>query len=270
MNLAAESLSLNDLSAHIAPLLAALPRFIAAFAVLPLLRPAVVPLHVRNGLMLVLAILAYPGMEAPFARIDWSLWQWAGFALKEVFIGATIGYTMAIALWALGAVGELMDVQAGFANAQIFDPFGGHAGGPFSLLMSQLGVLFFIGFGGLHVMLQLLYESLLLWPPASFTPELSKAFGDLAIGASGSVLEWAARLASPVIGALLLVDFGLGLINRAAPQFNAFYFSMPVKALVSLLVVALMLAHLVDVVRPMMVDDAHQWMPNLDRAWGPR
>lgn len=261
--------SLSSLHTLAYPALGVLPRFMAAFMVLPLLTKAIVPQQIRIGLMIVLALVAVPGMAVPFAKIDWTMWQWSGFMVKEVFIGALIGYAMGMVLWILAAMGDLMDTQAGYTNAQIFDPYGGHPRGPISVLMSQLGGLLFVGFGGLEVFIQLLYESLLLWPPESFMPDLGNAFRDFAIATSGSLLEVAARLAAPVIGALLMVELGIGLINRAAPQFNAFYFSMPIKAVTSLLVLALLMAHLVDVVRQN-INDSKRMLPALDRVWHQR
>ncbi|MBA3624372.1 MAG: flagellar biosynthetic protein FliR [Methylibium sp.] len=129
--------------------------------VLPLLTRTIVPRQIRIAFMLILVLVAFPGLAVSFPKVDWNMWQWIAFVLKEMFIGGLIGYSMGMVLWALTAIGELMDVQAGYTNAQIFDPYGNHSAGPLSVLMSQLGVLLFVGFGGLQVFMQLLYESLL-------------------------------------------------------------------------------------------------------------
>ena len=255
-----------DLLALARPVLAGLPRFGAALLFLPLLPNAVVPKRLRAGIAIALVLFAYPMLAATVVTTGWGLDRWILYVLKESLIGAAIGYAMGVVLWALAAVGELIDVQAGFNNAQIFDPFAGHAAGPVSVLTSQLGIMLFVAFGGLQVFLQLLYESLRLWPPASFQPELSAAFRDLAVSTSGSLLELAARLAVPLIGALLIVELGIGLINRAAPQFNAFYFALPVKALAALLVLVLLLGHWVDVVRARL-ESSEGLLQMLDRVW---
>jgi type III secretion protein T len=177
-----------------------------------------------------------------------------------------VGYAVGIILWAIAAIGDLIDLQSGFQNAQIFNPFAGQPGGPFGALLTQIGVLLFIGYGGLHVFLQLLFESLLLWPPASFTPDLSNAVRDFSIATSGTFLEIATRLAAPVIGVLLIVELGIGLINRAAQELNTFYFSMPIKALTAILMLALMLSHLVDVVRAA-IGESSGLIQKLDSVW---
>ena len=245
------------LNTQLPGLVVSMPRFAAAFMVLPLLVRKIVPRMVRNGFFIMLALVACPAVAAAGVGTGWGSVQWAVFLAKEVFIGAMIGYAVGLSLWVLMAVGDLVDHQAGFTNVQIFDPFGGHARGPFSVLMSQLAVMMFMGFGGLHVLMQLLYESLLLWPPGFFVPHLGVEFRDLALSSSATMLEAATRLAAPVIACLLLVELGIGLINRAASQLNSFYFSMPIKAITAILVLALLLAHLADVFEQQILSAQH-------------
>lgn len=252
------------------PLLASLPRVGMALLVLPLLPRSVVPRRLRSGIVIALALPVYPLVSGAMPEVDWSFVTWTLFAAKELLIGALIGYAMGLLLWAMACVGELVDVQAGFNNAQIFDPFGGHPAGPMTVLLMQLGLMLFVAVGGLHVFLQLLYESLLLWPPASFYPDLAgSGLRDHAIEASAGLLELATRLAAPVIAVLLIVELGIGLVNRAAPQINTFYFAMPVKALAALLMLALVLAFLVDVFQQRLAT-SQQLLEPIDKAWRPR
>lgn len=266
MNVLPQAASVAEFLALMNPVLAGLPRFGTALLVLPLLPNAVVPKRLRAGIVLALVLFAYPMLAATVDTAGWGIERWVPYVLKESLVGAMVGYAFGMLLWALSAVGELIDVQAGFNNAQIFDPFAGHPAGPVSVLTGQLGVMLLVALGGFHVFLQLLYESLRLWPPASFQPVLGAAFKDLAITTSGSLLELAARLAAPLIGALLIVELGIGLVNRAAPQLNAFYFALPVKALTALLVLALLLAHWADVLRVRFAG-SDSVLPALDRVW---
>ncbi len=269
MNLGALPRDLQEILTLAHPALSMLPRFAAAFVVLPLLKKSFVPRQVRIAFVLIMALVAYPQAQANFSVSEWETGRWMLYMMKETFIGALVGYSMGIMLWAIAAVGDLMDLQSGFQNAQIFNPFGGQPGGPFGALLTQIGVLLFIGYGGLHVFLQLLYESLLLWPPESFTPDLSQAVRDFGIATSGSLLEISTRLAAPVIGVLLVVEIGIGLINRAAQQLNTFYFSLPIKAVTAVLILALLLAHLVDVVRAD-IGQSKGLLQKLDSVWRSR
>lgn len=251
---------------HAHPVLIGLPRVGAALLVLPLMPTAVVPRLVRAGVAMVFVLGAYPLLAQSAAGLNWDAAQWMAFVLKEGFIGAMIGYAMGMLLWALGAVGALIDTQAGYNNAQIFDPFGGHTQGPLSILLTQFAVFLFMCFGGLQVFLQLLYESLQLWPVHDFTPSLGAVFRDLAIQSSFSLLELATRLAAPVIGALLVVELGVGLLNKLAPQLNTYFFSMPLKGLAGMLVLVLLLSHLIDVFTRQ-IGQSTGLLKALDAAW---
>lgn len=267
--MAASDLGLAELGPLLQPLAAALPRLGAAVLVMPLLPKAVVSLPLRASFVVVLAMIMYPTYEHRLQGQAWTLPWLMGFALKEALIGAFIGYALGLFIWVLACIGELIDVQAGFSNAQIFDPFSGHSGGPMAALLGQTGMLLFVALGGLQVFLQLVYESVLWWPPEQLLPPIGEPLRDLAIGTSGNLLEWTVRWASPVIGALVLVELGVGLVNRSASQFNAFYFSMVLKGVVAVLVVALMLAHLVDVLA-VQIGASRDLLPALHRAWGAR
>ncbi|MES2888915.1 MAG: type III secretion system export apparatus subunit SctT [Pseudomonadota bacterium] len=255
-----------SLFVHAHPVLMGLPRIGAALLVLPLMPNAVVPRLVRAGVAMVFVLSAYPMLAQSVAGLNWDAAQWMAFVLKEGFIGAMIGYAMGMLLWALGAVGAIIDTQAGYNNAQIFDPFGGHTQGPLSILLTQFGVFLFMCFGGLQVFLQLLYESLQLWPVNAFTPSLGPVFRDLAIQSSTSLLELATRLSAPVIGALLVVELGVGLLNKLAPQLNTYFFAMPLKGLAAMLVLVLMMSHLLDVFTRQIVG-SQGIVKALDAAW---
>jgi type III secretion protein T len=247
------------------PLLAGLPRFGAAFMVLPLVAGKIIPKQIKMGVLIVLVMVAYPHLALSFSVVNWGISDWLLFVVKETFIGALIGYSMAVVLWTMTMIGEMIDMQSGMNNSQIFNPFEGRQSSAFSVLLTQIGVLLFVGFGGLHVFLQLLYESLILWPPASFQPNITGALKDFSLLTSGSMLETSVRLVSPVIYVLLLVEIGIGLLNRAASQLEAFYFSMPIKAVTALLVLVLLLSHLTDVVRQSF-NESRQLLPIIDKT----
>ena len=258
-----------DVVAHLLrPFLLGMPRITATVLVLPLLPQQTFPVLVRTALVVALVLGAYR-MLAAIPALDWSPLQWVAFTAKESFIGAVIGYATGVLIWVFASLGSLIDNQAGMSNATIFDPFGGHQGGPYSSFMSQLGVLLFIGLGGLYVLIALLYESLSIWPVASFSPAVGDALRDFALLRFESLMSLVVRLAAPVIAALVIVELGIGLINRVAPQLNVFFFSMPIKGALAALMLALLLARLADVARTE-VDWLRGLAPLLKQTWGPR
>jgi type III secretion protein T len=113
--------------------------------------------------------------------------------------------------------------------------------------MARLGVIIFVAGGGLQVLTSLLFESFLLWPVASFYPNISDSLVQFGTGWVDGLLKLTARLAVAIVLVLVLVDIGMGLVNRVVPQLNVFFLTMPVKAALGAMMLALYLIYLIDV-----------------------
>lgn len=231
------------------PLLLGIPRIGTAVMTLGLLPAKIFPRQLRTAKAVALTLAVYPMMSDQLPEGQLAVGYWSILILKEVFIGGILGYLMGTLLWAFSTAGEIIDIQIGFEIGQIFDPMSDRPQGPVGSFYGQLGALLFVALGGIHVFLALLYESLVLWPPASFFPILSTELFDISLAAGASVLELGARLFLPIFGLLLLVELGIGMLNRIAQQFETFYFSLPIKAILAILLIALTMAHMVDLYR---------------------
>lgn len=238
-------LGFSALAPIVGPLLAAMPRITAAVTVAPLFPRRVFPMLLRSALVVALALHLYPYMSVNLAQ-DISSLEWLVLIGKEVFIGTLIGLAIGTLIWAIESVGAMMDFQIGFSNATVFDPFGGHDAGPFSSFMARLGVVIFVAGGGLQVLASLLYDSYLLWPVASFYPGISDSLVQLGSSWIEGLMRLAARLAVAIVLVLALVDISMGLINRVVPQLNVFFLTMPIKAALGAMMLALYLIYLID------------------------
>lgn len=239
------------IQAEVVPIVLALPRLLACFLVLPYFAGSAVSGAVRNGLVLVLAAFVAPAVpvtELPEAG------AWLVIVGKESLIGLLLGLGFGVFFWALQCVGELIDFQSGTANAAFFDPVAGHEIGPTGDLLFRLVVTLFVSAGGLLGLVGALFESYRLWPVASYFPDAGAVLQAFTIRQGDAILAWIAKLAAPVVFVLVLVDLGVGLVGRAAPQLNVFVVAQPLKSLLVILVLALVLhivyAGLQDFLRP--------------------
>jgi type III secretion protein T len=228
------------------PLLTAVPRVALAVTVAPLFPTSLFTTLLRGTLIVSLSLHLYPYMAADLTPVLPPL-QWLALVGKEAFIGVLLGVAVGTLIWAFEGVGQVVDFQIGFSNAMIFDPFGGHDGGPISRLMTRLGVIVFVAAGGLQVLVSLLFESFRLWPVSSFYPSIGAPVAAMTGGSLESLMDLIARLALPVVLLLALVDVSFGLINRVVSQLNVFYFTMPLKGALAALMIALYLSYMVDV-----------------------
>jgi type III secretion protein T len=221
---------------------------------------------VRNGIALALLAGVYPMLATQVPPPEWSTVEWLGYTLKESFIGFVIGYSVGALFWAMESVGALIDNQAGMNNANIFDPFGGHQGGPYAALVMQMAIVIFVLLGGLPLLAALLYESFTLWPLRSFAPTLGEGYKALAFEGFQSTASLVIRLAAPILIVLVVIEMGIGLINRVASELNAFYFAIPIKAVTAALMVAVLLSFWVDVLRDG-VRQLSQVLPQWNAVW---
>jgi type III secretion protein T len=249
MNHSASDIGL--LQAEVVPIVLALPRLLATFLVLPYFAGTAISGAVRNGLVLVLAAFVAPAV--PVATLP-GTGAWLLIVGKETLIGLLLGLGFGVFVWALQCVGELIDFQSGTANAAFFDPVAGHEIGPTGDLLFRLVVTLFVSAGGLLGLVGALFESYRLWPVASHFPDAGAVLQAFAVREGDAILAWIIKLAAPVIFVLVLIDLGVGLVGRAAPQLNVFVVAQPLKGLLAILVLALVLhivyAGLQDFLRP--------------------
>jgi type III secretion protein T len=193
---------------------------------------------VRAGLLAMLALFMSPiaGEIPPL-----SIGMWLLIASKEALIGLLLGLGFGIFIWAIESVGDLIDFQTGSSNAAFFDPVAGHENGPTSEFLGWLVITLFVAAGGLLALVGVIVDSYRLWPVASFFPNVGKVLEEFAIRQGDTLFLWIVKLASPVLLVLVLVELGMGLIGRVAPQLNVFVFSQPLKSLLATLMMILFL-----------------------------
>ena len=232
------SIELASIERFFSSVVLTLPRLFAIFAVVPFLSGGMITGTVRNGILLMLAIFMSPvAGDVPAA----SMATWVFIAGKEALIGVMLGLGFGIFIWAIQSVGDLIDFQTGSGNASFFDPVGGHENGPTAEFLGWLVITLFVAAGGLLALIGVIVDSYRLWPVASFFPDVGQVLQEFAVRQGDTLFLWVVKLATPVILVLVLVELGVGLIGRVAPQLNIFVFSQPLKSLLATLMLLLFL-----------------------------
>jgi type III secretion protein T len=237
------SLELSAVEAYATPIVLAMPRLLAVFAVVPFLSGRLLTGLTRNAVLLVLAIFISP-VVGDVGTL--SLPTMALIAAKEALIGTLLGLGFGIFIWAIQSAGDLIDFQTGAGNAAFFDPAAGHEGGPTGNFLGWLVITLFVCGGGLLAVLCVVMDSYRPWPVASFMPKAGAVLEEFAVRQGDTLFLWIVKLASPVIFVLVLAELGMGLVGRVAPQLNIFVFAQPLKSLLASLVLLLLLYFLFD------------------------
>ncbi len=237
---------------HITALGYALPRFVALFGILPLFARQLVPQPLRGAVMVCLALFVVPSL-LPHVDQARSSVEMLGILAKEVLIGALLGFVVAIPLWAVETMGDLIDSQRGAAIADTLNPLTGNDSSPLAQLFSQAMQTFFLVAGGFSLLLGVVYDSYRLWPVFGWWPTLASADAALLLGWLDDYMRLAVLLAAPVLFAMLLAEVGLALLSRYVPQLQVFFLAMPIKSALAMLLLALyatiLFGYLDDLVR---------------------
>jgi type III secretion protein T len=212
------------------------PRFIAAFSLLPFFSTQVVPGMLRNGIALSLCLPLVPLIVQDVAAAPLAGWGVLALVGKEVILGLLLGYPFAIMFWAAESIGSYIDNQRGAAMASSVDPLTGSDSTPLGTMLLQAFATYFVSSGALLILIGLLYKSYVIWPVTTFVPTFGAAGPAFYLSLLDSLMMLVVAISGPVIAAMFLAEFGLAMVSRFAPQMNVFFLAMPVKSGLAVLV----------------------------------
>ncbi len=233
------------LATPVSSLALSVPRMGAAFLILPLMTADIVPPIVRNVFLVSLSLAVVP-LVSPTLPTESLGAGVVPILLKEIFIGVVLGYSFGLIFWALEGAGEIIDAKVGTTTAQIVDPIMGHQTSLMGAFLGRLTGYLFVAVGGLLIFIDLVLTSYTLWPIYQAFPSLDLVTMDFFITRFDEFMATTLLIATPVLLALTLTEFGLGFVNRYAPQLNVFSISLSLKAWLAVLLVMLMIPSLVN------------------------
>ena len=247
----------------------ALPRLIAIFAMLAFLSGQNLGgTLTRNGMLLSLALIVHPVVYAEVNAIDTLSHSFLLFVvIKEMFVGAMMGFTVALIFWAIEAIGSFIDNQRGATMASAMDPLTHDQSSPMGTFFMNTITAVFFATGLFLVFMESVYASYKVWPISSFFPNLSFDIVIFLLKHFGQIVVLAILLGAPVIIAMFVSEFGLMLIGRFAPQLNIFFMSMSIKSAVSNFMLVIFLAIVIGYFSDKL-SSIGEIYANLNDVWG--
>ena len=191
----------------------------------------------RRAVSISIALIALPRVmsDAP-AGMPTHVIDMVALFTKEAFLGFCWGFAAAKVYYLALSVGAFIDNQRGATIANVLNPVTSDESSVFGELLQQLVSITFFVSGGLHLFLGGLFNTYEIWPVYSYYPIIDSRLPAFFIQELSSLAMLTVAFAAPVIAAMFVVEFGLGLINRFAQQLNVFFLAMPLKSLVALVV----------------------------------
>ncbi|MEX2462219.1 MAG: flagellar biosynthetic protein FliR [Paenibacillaceae bacterium] len=213
-------------------------RITAFFIVAPVFSAKNVPNHFKIGLSFFVTLIAFSTIEQSSMIFDG---VYVVALMKEIVIGLLLGFVGYLFFTVVQISGSFIDMQMGFSMANIIDPMTGTQSPILGNLKFMLAVLLFITFNGDHYFIHAIVDSY-TWVPLSndaFAHIYNGQVSEFLLQSFVTVFRLAFQMAAPMIAALFLVDVGLGILARTAPQFNIFVIGMPLKVLVGFILLTL-------------------------------
>jgi flagellar biosynthetic protein FliR len=156
-------------------------------------------------------------------------------AIQQIAIGVALGFLMQMAFQALIFGGQVMAYSMGLGFANMMDPTNGVQVPVVSQFWLILAMLAFVMMNGHLVLISAVVDTFTVLPVA--TDGLTRA-------GVWELLAWASRMfaagvlmALPVIISLLLINVGMGVVSRAAPQLNIFAIGFPITLMMGFLLI---------------------------------
>ncbi len=224
-----------QLSAWLLPLLWPFLRALALFSALPVLGQRQVPMRVRIGLALLVAVAAQASMPASAQTPSVPLDSPSALMMvaQQVLIGLTIGFAVRLVVAAAELGGELIGLQMGLNFAGFFDPLSASQGTASARLLGTFAAFLFIAINGHLLVVSALVQSFHALPVSDEPLAFLKLLQPQAW--ASELFRVGLMIALPIVGMLLFVNLVLGFISRVAPQINVFAIGFPVTLSVGLL-----------------------------------
>lgn len=216
-------------------------RVASFFTTLPLFSYRTIPHTHKIGLSFFVSWLMFLGMKKePIALDD----MYVLLVIKEVLVGLCIGLLAYIIMASIQIVGGLIDFQMGFAIANVIDPQTGAQSPLMGQYLYTFALLLLLAVNGHHILLDGVFYSYQLIPLNYFFPFGHENVVQYVVKAFSEMFVIAFQMSAPIVGCLFLVDVALGIVARTVPQLNIFVVGLPVKVIVSFLLLMLTMATL--------------------------
>jgi len=230
-------MTLTDiLNSHIYLFILILIRYIGLFLMAPFLGSTAIPTRVKIGLAFLLAIVTMPLLVDNCLSVPGSVLFVLIDITVELGIGFGLGFISYLPFAAIQLAGRFVDLGMGFAIVNVSDPINGETMPLVGQFKNLLAILIFLAINGHHILIKALYGSFRLIPPGEKVLNINSSGMEYIFRATGDLFVLAFKIALPVIATIFIADIIFGFLTRTIPQLNIFILGLPMKIILSFVV----------------------------------
>jgi flagellar biosynthesis protein FliR len=226
----------------------------------PMFSSRQVPVRFRLILMLLITWTVIPTLP-PMPAADVLSHTGLMIMLQQVLIGIIMGFILQMVFGTLVFGGQMVAYSTGLGFASMVDPQNGVQVAVIAQFYLILTTLLFLLSNGHLLVIELLADSF---------QSLPVAVDGITRNGLLDIVAWGSRLfagglliALPIVGAMLMVNMGMGVVMRAAPQLNIFSVGFPVTMLLGFALMWVTLPNLFNVFNEFLADSFQLMMQTL-------
>ena len=197
----------------------------------PLFSSAAIAPRIKAGFAIATTVLLAPVVGTlPHARVQLDM---VG-VLGELGVGLAFGFALSLILETLMFAGQMLGMQFSFSLVNLMDPNSRIETPVLGEVLNWMGLLVLIGAGLDRSLLAAVMRSFAVVPVGQAT--MKAGTGAALAAMTGGIFLAGLQLAAPVVAAALTVEVVVGLVGRLSPQLPVMLVSIPLKTLVSYVV----------------------------------
>lgn len=236
----------------------------AMLFVFPVFSAQQIPIMVRIGLAGLVSFILYRALPMTATLPD--IGALTAAIVSQIVLGLIVGFVAYLVFMGVQFAGEILDIQIGFAVANIISPQTQQNVTVIGELELTLATLVFLISNSHLMMLQGIGDSFHLVPLPYITLDPGVAGNIVAFLEQAFLIVF--QIAAPAAVALFVVNVALGLMARVAPQMNVFVVGFPLQISVGLFMLALSVP-LLAAVAPSLFSDSARHMDTIMRGLAP-
>lgn len=189
------------------------------------------PVLTKTGLAILISFVLAPTVE--HGGLQMRALPELGVALaREAMVGIMVGMAVDFFFSGVEMAGEWVGVQVGFGVANVLDPEGEHQVTILAQVKILIAFMLFLMVDGHHMVIRTVGKSFEIVPLA--TAHLSGGLVQYMFSLAGQLFVLGLKIASPIMGIILMVELAMALVARTVPQMNILMVGLPVKVLLGL------------------------------------
>ncbi|MBA4389359.1 MAG: flagellar biosynthetic protein FliR [Syntrophus sp. (in: bacteria)] len=220
-------------------------RVVSVLWLVPLFSSRYVSVVFKASLSLLIAFLLYGSVNIA-ADILKDPFSFTLLVARELFIGITISFIVKIIFSSVAIAGDIISLQTGFSFARFMDPFTMTQVSVIEQIKNLLAIMIFFAIDAHYIVFQAIAVSFKTLPIGAAT--FKEPLLNYIINATTRVFSLGFKIGAPIIVTLFLVELAFGMLSRMIPQINIFIEGVPIKILITMILLTVSLSFIAPVV----------------------